>query len=268
VPGHSPRHLPRRLRRSPWRSIGQIARRHVGKTIAGLAAALIPVIALLFGAALPPEAAAWANGDRGGNGFGTHDWVLVEADRLARAAGAGWLQLTVALPRTDDPDTLLHDSYHHVYDVSGDPYGDAPDRIAQLYDRAVKQLRRGSRRAASASFGLLAHYYADICNPLHTDQMDLEERIHSGYEDAVEWRTDTRGERRGWVRPDGVKVRVSAVVAARAAAASGNVVYGRLVRQYAAHGFNAPVSTITRRGLSRAVNDLADLLLSVRNAAR
>jgi hypothetical protein len=231
------------------------------------AATLALAIVLSLGAALPPAAGAWANGDRGGNGFGTHDWVLFEADRLARAAGAGWLRVNVALPRTDDPDTRLHDFYHHVYDVSGDPYGDAPDRIAQLYTRVVRQLRGGKRRAASASFGLLAHYYADICNPLHTDQIALEERIHSSYEDAVEWRTDARGEHRAWVRPDGVNARSSAAAAARSAAAAGHVFYRRLVHQYAAHGFNAAVGSITRRALSRAVNDLADLLFSAQRAA-
>jgi hypothetical protein len=192
--------------------------------------------------------------------------VLVEADRLARAAGCGWLRLDLALPRTDDPDTRLHDFYHHVYDVWGDPYGNAPDRVAQLFARTVKLLRNGSRRAASATFGLLAHYYADICNPLHTDQTGLEDRIHSSYEDAVEVRTDTRGEHRSWVQPDGVKTRSSAAVAARSAAIRSHLFYGRLAHQYATHGFNNPVRSITRRCLSRAANDLADLLLSARRA--
>jgi hypothetical protein len=231
-------------------------------------AALAVSFALLVLPAVPGAAGAWSNGGDWGNGFGTHDWIVVEADRLARAAGCGWLRLRVALPRTDDPDTRLHDFYHHVYDVWGDPYGDAPDRIAQLYRRAVRQLRNGSPRAASATFGLLAHYYADICNPLHTDQTTLEENIHSSYEDAAQTRTDERGEHRAWVRADTVKARGSAAAAARAAAAKAHVFYGRLVRQYAAHGFNSAVSTITRRCLSRAANDLADLLVSVRRDAR
>ena len=41
--------------------------------------------------AIPSAAQAWANGGDHGNGFGTHDWVLSEADRLAAARGYHWL---------------------------------------------------------------------------------------------------------------------------------------------------------------------------------
>jgi len=222
---------------------------------------VVAVLALI--AVVPQRAAAWANGGDWGNGFGTHDWVLVEADRLARAAGCTWLDLTAALPHTDDPDTRLRDFYHHVYDIWGDRYGDAPTHIEKLYRRTVRQLRAGKRRAASISFALLSHYYSDICNPLHTDQTSLEERIHSNYEDAVERRTDRRGENRRWIRPGRVRVRSSAAAAARGAAKWAHRSYTTLVREYARHGCNARVDSITRRCLDRAVNDLADLLLTV-----
>jgi len=225
-------------------------------------------ITLVPQAAWAPPAAAWANGDRGGNGFGTHDWVLQEAYRLARDAGCRWLRLPVALKHTDDPDTRLHDYYHHIYDVWGGRYGDAPDRVAQLFARAVRQLDRGSPRRASITFGLLAHYYADVCNPMHTGQSTLEERIHSSYEDAVDWRTDTVGKNRAWVRAGTVKARRSAAAATRSAAARAHVSYRRLVRQYAAHGYNGRVSAITRQCLRRAAHDLAALLLSVQQATR
>lgn len=234
-------------------------------TCAGL---LLPVLLCALSAAVPERAAAWANGDHWGNGFGTHDWVLVEADRLARTAGPGWLDLKAALPRTDDPDTRLRDYYHHVYDIWGSHYGDAPRHIEMLYDRAVRQLKAGKRRSASITFALLSHYYSDICNPLHTDQCKLEERIHSSYEDAVETRTDRRGEHRAWVRPDKARVRMSAAAAARGAAKWAHRSYRTLVRAYARRGYSARVNTITRRCLSRAANDLADLLLSVRKASR
>jgi len=225
---------------------------------------VVAVLALI--AVVPQRAAAWANGDDWGNGFGTHDWVLVEADRLARAAGCGWLDLKAALPHTDDPDTRLRDFYHHVYDVWGGRYGDAPTHIEKLYRRTVRQLRAGKRRAASISFALLSHYYSDICNPLHTDQTRLEERIHSNYEDAVERRTDRRGDNRRWIRPGRVRVRSSAAAAARGAAKWAHRSYTMLVREYARHGYSARVNSITRRCLDRAVNDLADLLLTVQKA--
>lgn len=222
------------------------------------------VLLALAAAVLPARAAAWANGGHRGNGFGTHDWVLLEAHRLARAAGCSWLDLKAALPRTDDPDMRLHDTYHHVYDVWGSRYGDAPRHIQKLYDKAVRQLRAGKRRAASVTFALLSHYYSDICNPLHTDQRRLEERIHASYEAAVQTRTDKRGEHRGWVRAGRVTVRSSAAAAARGAATWAHRSYKTLVNEYARRGYSPRVNTITRRCLSRAANDLADLLLSIK----
>ena len=65
------------------------------------------LVALL---ALPSAALAWSNGDDGGNGFGTHDWILREATRLAAERNAGWVILKVAEPKTDDPDTVFHDT--------------------------------------------------------------------------------------------------------------------------------------------------------------
>ena len=47
---------------------------------------LVCLAALLV---LPAAALAWSNGDEGGNGFGTHDWILREAARLAAERNAG-----------------------------------------------------------------------------------------------------------------------------------------------------------------------------------
>ena len=145
----------------------------------------LAAVALILGAALstalltPHVALAWANGGDYGNGFGTHDWVLHEADRLAASRGYDWLRLGSALRATDNPDTRLQDTYHHVYDVWGARYGDAPDRCQELFARAAAQLRAGDAAAASRTFGLLSHYYADICNPTHTDSRDREARMHA-----------------------------------------------------------------------------------------
>ena len=71
--------------------------------------------ALILCLLLPSSALGWVNGDSGGNGFSTHDWILREAYQLAASNGTGWLKLSTALAATDDPDTQLHDYYHHVY---------------------------------------------------------------------------------------------------------------------------------------------------------
>ncbi len=163
----------------------------------------ITILACLFGLLLPSAAFAWSNGPSGANGFGTHDWVLKEADRLAAKKSAGWVRLSVALPKTDDPDTVFHDTYYHVYDVWGSKYGNAPKKVAEYYAKALRARKAGNWTAASRYVGIMAHYYADICNPMHTDQSDAEEAIHSAYESAAQEYTDAPGENRAWVRFNG-----------------------------------------------------------------
>lgn len=231
--------------------------------------ALVVFATLLTGLATARTAHAWSNGGDHGNGFGTHDWILYEANRLAEKRGFHWLRLGAALRATDDPDTKLGDTYHHVYDIWGaGTYGDAPDRVQELFARAVRQLKADRPRAASVTFGLLSHYYADICNPTHTDSCAREERMHARHESATQTRTDAKGENRAWVRFNGIQVRAGARASARRAAAFAHQYYWKLVRVYAANGWTSTTATITKKGLNRAVNDLADLLVSVRRAAR
>ena len=123
------------------------------------------VTACLILLILPTLALAWSNGPNGPNGFGTHDWVLKEANRLAAQKSAGWVRLSAALPKTDDPDTVFHDTYYHVYDVWGSKYGNAPKKVAEYYAKALKARKAGNWTAASKYVGVMAHYYADICNP-------------------------------------------------------------------------------------------------------
>jgi len=230
---------------------------------------LVVTLATVLGGALAvPSAHAWSNGDDDGNGFGTHDWVLYEANQLAEGEGYFWLRTGAALRTTDDPDTRLHDTYHHVYDVWGTTYGDAPDRVQALFTRAVRQIRDDRPRAASRTFGLLAHYYADICNPTHTDSSGREDRMHARHESATNTRTDARNENDSWVKPGDVQVRSGARGPAKRAATWAHQYYATLVKTYAANGWTSTNAAITRKCLSRAVNDLADLIVSAREAAR
>jgi hypothetical protein len=126
----------------------------------------LTLLTLLSAAALllvPATAAAWSNGGDWGNGYGTHDWLLQEANRLAAKKNAGWVNLKVALPATDNPDTVLHDFSYHVYDRWGDAYGNAPAKVAYWYGRALAARKAGNWRAASSYVGLMSHYYADVC---------------------------------------------------------------------------------------------------------
>jgi hypothetical protein len=227
------------------------------KTVFAVACLVVAGTAAL---ACVPCAQAWCNGPSGANGFGTHDWILKEAARLAARRGAGWLRVSVALPHTDDPDTVFHDYYYHVYDQWGGRYGGAPQKVAEYYRRALAALRAGDRRRASVLVGIMAHYYGDVCNPLHTDQCDAEERIHSAYESMVQDSTDRPGENRAWLHPPAPHVVSSVYAATVAAAVAGHRSYARLVSGFSAHGMNRTVRAITQQSLNRAVSGLADLI--------
>ena len=226
-----------------------------------LTAVLLAVLGALL---LPAAASAWSNGPSGPNSFGTHDWILKEADRLAAQKDAGWVRLAVALPRTDDPDTVFHDTYYHVYDVWGSKYGNAPKKVALYYGKALAARKAGRWREASKWVGIMSHDSADICNPLHTDQSDAEEPIHSAYEHDVQTYSDSPGENRVWVRFNGYRPARSVAGLTRTTAAASHTQYAALVEEYAGSGMSAATLAITRKSLNRAANGLADLIISIK----
>jgi hypothetical protein len=208
-------------------------------------------------------AGAWSNGASGGDSFGTHDWALTEAASLAATQGVTWLDLAAALPYTDDPDTVLKDWVYHSYDIWGTRYGRAPDRIASLVRRIRTTLRAGDVVGASRQFGLLSHYYADICDPLNTDASRAENKMRRGYERAVLGYTDVAGENAEWVTSDGVTAMADVKARAISTAKRAHRSYTDLITAYRAGGYSGKVDTITRAALGRAVNGLADLLMTL-----
>jgi hypothetical protein len=222
------------------------------------------VTACLLLLILPTLALAWSNGPNGPNGFGTHDWVLKEANRLAAKKHAGWVRLAVALPKTDDPDTVFHDTYYHVYDVWGSKYGNAPKKIAGYYAKALKARKAGKWKLASKYVGIMSHYYADICNPMHTDQTDAEDAIHSAYESDAQDYTDSPGENRAWVRFNGYTATKNVTAYAKNTAKASHRQYSALVNGYAADGMSPAVVAITAKSMNRAANGLADLIISIK----
>lgn len=229
---------------------------------------LLVVLALLVTLAAviaaPGRAEAWSNGNEGPDSFGTHDWVLQEANRLAKQKKAGWLKLSVALVHTDDPDSEFNDFYYHVYDVWGDPYGDAPAKVMNAYSKALAARKAGKIATASKWAGIMAHYYADICNPMHTDQTDAEDDIHSAYELDAQTLSDEPGENAGWAKFDGYTATKDVVKYTKTTAAKSHTRYDALVTNYASGGMNDTVVVITQKSLGLAANGLADLLISIK----
>jgi hypothetical protein len=54
--------------------------------------------------------------------------------------------------------------------------------------RTRRRLEAGRERAASRALGIMSHFVADVVNPMHTDQSNKEEDIHSPYESDVDER--------------------------------------------------------------------------------
>jgi len=93
----------------------------------------------------------------------------------------------------------------------------------------------------------VAHYYGDICNPLHTDQCDAEDAIHSPYETDAQDYTDSPGENSGWVRYDGYRATTNVVGFTKSTAGASHKQYSALVNGYAAGGMSGAVWGAGRR---------------------
>lgn len=219
-------------------------------------------VVLVMALAMPQSAFAWSNGDNYGAGFGTHDWVLYEAYQMAGSNGYGWLDINTAMTASDDPDMVLRDTYHHVYDIWGDTYGDAPTHVQNVFADAMAARDAGNYQLASQLVGRMSHYFSDICNPLHTDQSTAEESVHGNYEEHVDTQTDSQNENDGWITSDGLSIVDGPGAVSQktvAAATASHADYATLVTAYAA-GNGAVYEPITQRSLNRAVNGLADLI--------
>jgi hypothetical protein len=221
---------------------------------------------LLVGAG---PASGWNSSPQGTAGFSTHEWILHEANRISALQGFEWADMAIAQPASDEPDTLSGDTVHHFYDVwAAAPYGDAPTTVAALYQEAVGELRAGDKAGASRTVGLLSHYYADICEPLHTGQDAQALNLLPGFEREVQALTDVPGKNRAWITFDGFQQVWDPAYKAEKAAGKAHTDYASLVQEYGASGYDEAVAAIGRRSLNLAVNGMVDILISIFKDAR
>ena len=91
-----------------------------------------------------------------------------------------------------DPDMVIKDFMNHVYHVNSRSGHDSAERIGGLFRQAAQQLKeRGPGPEAAYTMGLIAHYVADINQPLHTagSEADFAESdYHSRFEKDVQSR--------------------------------------------------------------------------------
>jgi hypothetical protein len=213
-----------------------------------------------------PAASAWGNGSNGGNGYGTHDWVLDEAIRLAGSEGS-WVHVQTALLASDDPDNVGYSAtLHGFYDNSRLRGG--PQEVADVYFQVVNAYRAGDYETASRFLGQMSHYYADVLNPCHASSLSLgRTALHAAYEWDVGPFTRWSGQNQDWITPRAPALAADVRAKAVAGAAFARKLYPVLLAEYTRTGtFDVgaePVLGVTRQALNRAANDLADIVRSV-----
>lgn len=107
-----------------------------------------------------------------------------------------------------------------------------------------------------------------ICQPMHTDQTDLDDTVHSAYEDTVDNLTTSPAAVQGWAVFTGYHAPGNVRSFAIALASASHKDYAALVQGYAARGWDdSEVQAITRRSLNRAANALADVLIALKKGA-
>jgi len=229
---------------------------------------LLVMLLVLAGLCLaaPSNALAWGSGGGSAAGPGTHQWILAHANAFARAQGTAWVDMSVAASATLEPDSDPASSTDHDYDRWGAPFGTANSRVATLFAEAVAEYRSGDRAAASRSVGLLAHYYADVCDPLHTDDSAAEHAMSGSFERGVDWLLAGPSDA-GWANYDGYQRITDPNAATVSAAGKAHASYSNLVSAYSAEGFDSRVSAIAMAGVDRATNGVADMIMSIQQAA-
>ncbi|HEY9068669.1 MAG TPA: zinc dependent phospholipase C family protein [Candidatus Ozemobacteraceae bacterium] len=98
----------------------------------------------------------------------------------------------VMMQGATDPDTVVKDFMNHVYHIHSRTGHDSAVRITGLFEQAADQVRRSGPSAEAAyTLGLLAHYVADLNQPLHTGGREAdstESDYHSTFERDVQSR--------------------------------------------------------------------------------
>ena len=170
-------------------------RRHLARLSTAFVALAVMAGAFAF-PATPVK--AWANG--GGDGYGTHDWIVDQAVKVLNGRADSWFDASVARLASDDPDTQEPASLavDHVYNGQG-RRGGAIDRISYEFDQASASYARGDYHDASYHIGLLAHFYGDILQPFHTARAAIGKKTaHHKYELLVNDKTRHRGDAPSW----------------------------------------------------------------------
>jgi len=228
-------------------------------------------LAVLLGTS-PGVALAWCNGPtkngQVGSGYGTHDWILDQAIKQAGPDGA-WVLRRTALLATDDPDSAKWPAATQHYNETGSCRG-APQTVSDLYHKAIVAYRAGDMVAASRFLGQLAHCYSDVMQPFHASSASNGYKsLHIRYEWAVDDRQNTSTKSLSWLTRRPIATVTDIRTKTIDAALYSRSCFPSLLSSYKASrsvSGGTPLR-ITKRVMSRAVNDLADIVASIPTGA-
>ncbi len=236
-------------------------------------AVLLATLAML--AAVVP-AAAWSNGPSRdgvvGNGYGTHDWIIDQALKTFGGHVPSWFEANTARLASDDPDTLFPRTNEHVYVARTTavpwPYGrGAVHQVVEYYAKAIAHLKAGDGHNASIDIGRLAHFYADMLQPFHTNYAASGKgAAHTKYELLVDASNRTSASAPAWQTADRSPENVSNIRSkAIAAAAYSRAKFSELYAEFSKNEtvLNTRVKQITGYLLTRASRDIGDIIHSI-----
>lgn len=233
---------------------------------------LVAIVTAMLVAMLPSTALAWCNGPtRNGNrgdGYGTHDWILDRAIKIAGVQGT-WVNRTTALVATDDPDSKKTPVTYHWFKETGSCRG-APQMVSEYYHKAVVAYRNGDRALASRYLGVMSHYFSDITQPFHASGKSAPYgALHHDYEFAVEDYTNKPTANRSWVTPRATVPVTDIRAKTVSAALDARKYFPKLLAGYKRSRTvrTGMTNWVTKRMLSRAANDLADIISTIPSGA-
>jgi hypothetical protein len=242
----------------------------LGVTAVLVVACMMLFVGAAFGAGTGGMQLTWGNGTYGGGN--THHWITASAARMAEQHGATWVNAGLMVSQASVPDLVFMDHINHNYNRWGSypsfngwgtRFGNPQIKVQHYYNLAVAALKRGDKNTASRMMGLLSHYFADVNEPLHTQESRLEtDMMHRHYETAVDRLWSSSSSHQDWLHWDGYQYVPNASAFTVAAAVKSHSHYSALVSNFAHHGFNSTVRSITLTQLNHAVNGIADLILS------
>ncbi|MBF0502657.1 MAG: zinc dependent phospholipase C family protein [Candidatus Riflebacteria bacterium] len=154
-----------------------------------------------------------------------------------------------------EPDTVLKDFHNHVYHIQGYDLGNGPFHVASLSLEVTEDIKNKAPISQIVQkLGWLAHYAADLTQPLHTGvSLDniVESTYHSDFENDV-----TKSMYSYSVSYDGAKVheRMSAFMIYEALWA--NQYYSAIETAYTKGQRYTDVQRISATCYSRAVNNI------------